>query len=152
MAVTSVGAMTSPSRGTDPPHLAAALRRPRYLVSVWPWRALAYIATTTPISGVLALGLLLVGAPLYATVTAMVRRGAAVTLPLAVFLTLSSVVIVALAPLVSHVVGLIERWRLGLIDGRRLTQPQWPGPGRTAREWPPILLPWTHGHRARAAT
>jgi signal transduction histidine kinase len=111
----------------QPRTLAAALRRPRYLVSAWPWRALAYVATTTPISGVLTIGVLLVGAPLYAAVSAVVRRGGDLSAPLLLFLTFASFVIMALAPLVSAVVALVERWRLGLVDERRLPQPPWRG-------------------------
>ncbi|MEU4775079.1 hypothetical protein [Micromonospora sp. NPDC023644] len=44
--------------------LAEALRRPGYLLSAWPWRALAYLLSTVPIAGVLAVGLLVVGAAL----------------------------------------------------------------------------------------
>ncbi|MEU5941733.1 hypothetical protein ABZ807_21675 [Micromonospora sp. NPDC047548] len=47
----------------EPLHLAAALRRRDYLVSSWPWRALAYVATTVPIAGVLSVGLLIIGPP-----------------------------------------------------------------------------------------
>ncbi|NED57443.1 sensor histidine kinase, partial [Micromonospora aurantiaca] len=36
--------------------LAVALRRRRYLLSAWPWRALAYAVTTLPLAGAAALG------------------------------------------------------------------------------------------------
>lgn len=101
----------------DPPYLAEALRRPRYLLSWWPWRALAYLLTTVPIAGTLAVGLLVVGAPLLAAVNA-VRQGRPVELPLVLFLTVGSLVTLALAPVVSIPVAAVERWRLGMVDER----------------------------------
>ncbi|MFI7492377.1 histidine kinase [Micromonospora echinaurantiaca] len=110
----------------DPPYLAQALRRPRYLLSWWPWRALAYLLTTVPIAGALAVGLLVVGAPLLAAVNA-VRQGRPVELPLVLFLTVGSLVTLALAPIVSIPVAAVERWRLGVVDERRLPPGRWSG-------------------------
>ncbi|MEU8296418.1 hypothetical protein AB0C04_03890 [Micromonospora sp. NPDC048909] len=53
----------------QPPHLAEALRRRGYLISSWPWRALAYLVTTVPIAGLLSLGLLVVGRRVLAVLT-----------------------------------------------------------------------------------
>ena len=94
-----------------PLHLATALRRRDYLVSPWPWRSLAYLATTLPIAGVLSIGLLVVGAPLMAVVNAT-RQGRPVELPILVFLTVVALTVLALAPVVSIAVAAIERWRL----------------------------------------
>ncbi|MFG2101234.1 histidine kinase [Micromonospora echinaurantiaca] len=110
----------------DPPYLAQALRRPRYPLSWWPWRALAYLLTTVPIAGALAVGLLVVGAPLLAAVNA-VRQGRPVELPLVLFLTVGSLVTLALAPIVSIPVAAVERWRLGVVDERRLPPARWSG-------------------------
>lgn len=63
-----------------PLHLAAALRRRGYLLSAWPWRALAYAATTVPIAGTLFVGLLVVAAPLLAVINAA-RQGRPVSFP-----------------------------------------------------------------------
>ena len=52
----------------QPVHVGAALLRRGYPFSSWPWRALAYLATTVPIAGVLSAGMLVVGAPLFAAV------------------------------------------------------------------------------------
>jgi signal transduction histidine kinase len=109
----------------QPPHLVEALRRRGYLVSSWPWRALAYAATTVPIAGVLSVGLLIIGAPLLAVVNTL-RQGRPVELPIVVFLTVLSLFTLALAPIVSIAVTAIERWRLGVVDPRPL-------PGRRFR-------------------
>ena len=103
-----------------PLHLAEALRRRGYLVSSWPWRALMYLATTVPIAGVLCVGMLIVGAPLLAVVNAA-RQGRPVELPIIVFLTVTSLIMLALAPLASIAVSAIERWRLAIADPRPLS-------------------------------
>lgn len=54
--------------------LAAALRRRRYLLSAWPWRAMAYALTTLPLAGAAAFGAAVVAAPLLLVVSAL-RRG-----------------------------------------------------------------------------
>ncbi len=102
-----------------PLHLAEALRRPGYLLSWWPWRALAYVVTTVPIAGVLSVGLLAFVAPLVAVVN-LVRQGRAVAPPIVVFLTVAGLFVLALAPIVSAAVSAIERWRLGIADPRAL--------------------------------
>ncbi|MEU4566845.1 sensor domain-containing protein [Micromonospora sp. NPDC023956] len=111
----------------EPLHLPAALRRRGYLLSWWPWRALAYAVTTVPVAGLLAFGLLVVVAPSVAVVNAA-RQGRPIELPIVVFLTLAGLVMLALAPLVSAPVAAFERWRLGVVDqrpfpGRRLPLP-----------------------------
>ncbi|MFU8874401.1 sensor histidine kinase [Micromonospora sp. SL4-19] len=103
----------------EPLHLADALRRRGYLISSWPWRALAYAATTVPIAGVLAVGLLCIGAPLLAVLNAA-GQDRPVELPIVLFLTVAALVMLALAPIVSIPVAMIERWRLGIVDPRPL--------------------------------
>ncbi|MFG1899418.1 histidine kinase [Micromonospora carbonacea] len=102
-----------------PPHLAAALRRPGYLISWWPWRALAYAGTTVPVAGALALGLGVVVAPAVAVLNAA-RQGRPVELPVVVFLAVAGLALAAVAPLVSAPVAGFERWRLGVVDSRPL--------------------------------
>ncbi|MFI5927644.1 sensor domain-containing protein [Micromonospora sp. NPDC051543] len=103
-----------------PRHLAAALRRRDWLISAWPWRALAYLVTTVPIAGVLSVGLLVIGAPLLAAANALRQHGRPPSIPLMLFLAVGSLTLVALAPLASVPVAAVERWRLGLVDGRPL--------------------------------
>ncbi|MFG3704671.1 sensor histidine kinase [Micromonospora sp. NPDC047670] len=110
----------------SPPHLAEALRRPGYLLSPWPWRALAYVVTTVPVAGVLSVGLLVVGAPLLAAVNA-VRQGRQVELPLVLFLTVGALMVLAAAPVVSIAVTAVERQRLGIVDPRPLPAHRWRG-------------------------
>ncbi|MEU5908194.1 histidine kinase [Micromonospora sp. NPDC047467] len=110
-----------------PRHLAEALRRRDWLVSAWPWRALAYLVSTVPIAGVLAVGLLVIGAPLLAAVNALRLHGRPPDVLLMLFLAVGSLTLLALAPIVSFPVAVIERWRLGLVDGRPLPAPAWPG-------------------------
>ncbi|MGC4789788.1 histidine kinase [Micromonospora sp. DT178] len=106
--------------------LAEALRRPGYLLSPWPWRALAYLLTTVPVAGVLAVGLLVVGAPLLAAVSAA-RQDRPVELPLVLFLAVGALAVLASAPVVSIAVTAVERQRLGLVDGRPLPAYRWWG-------------------------
>ncbi len=58
-----------------PTHLAQALRQPRYALTGWPWRALAYLLTSVPLAGVLSLGLLVLLAPLVAATNAARQAG-----------------------------------------------------------------------------
>ncbi|WP_420116167.1 sensor histidine kinase [Micromonospora sp.] len=109
-----------------PLHLAAALRRRDHLLSPWPWRALAYLATTLPVSGPLSIGLLVVGAPLVAVLNT-VRQDRPVELPIVVFLTVVALLVLASAPVVSIAVAAVERWRLRLVDPRPLHRPRFTG-------------------------
>ncbi|MEU7850831.1 sensor domain-containing protein [Micromonospora parva] len=113
---------------TEPPsRLAEALRRRRWLLTAWPWRALAYLVTTVPIAGVLGIGLLVIGAPLLAAVNAFRLHGRPPSVALTLFLATGSLILLALAPLVSFPVAAVERWRVGLVDGRPLPSSPWPG-------------------------
>jgi signal transduction histidine kinase len=109
-----------------PMHLTEALGRRGYLLSSWPWRALTYVATTVPIAGVLSVGLLIIGAPLLAVVNS-VQRGHPVELPIVLFLTVGGLMMLALAPIVSIAVTVIERWRLGIVDPRPLPRQRFRG-------------------------
>ncbi|RZU74473.1 signal transduction histidine kinase [Micromonospora kangleipakensis] len=121
-----------------PPHLTDALRRRGYLLTSWPWRAVAYLVTTVPIAGVLSIGLLVLGAPLLAAVNAARQHGRPIPLALVLFLAVGSLITLASAPLVSVAVTAIERWRLRLVDARPLPVQRWQGvAGRytTATAW-----------------
>ncbi|MFF5177904.1 histidine kinase [Micromonospora sp. NPDC000316] len=130
-------------------HLAEALRRRDWLVSAWPWRALAYLISTVPVAGVLAVGLLVIGAPLLAAVNALRQHGRPPDLPLMLFLAVGSLTLLALAPIVSFPVAVVERWRLGLVDGRPLPAPRWTGLAaryRSAAGWREVAyLFWLGG-------
>ncbi|WP_223256241.1 sensor domain-containing protein [Micromonospora endophytica] len=109
-----------------PTHLAQAMRRRRYPLTGWPWRALAYLLTSVPLAGVLSLGPLVVLAPLFAA-TSAARQGRPVSLPLTVFLTVGALTVLALAPLLAVPVAAFERYRLGLVDDRPLPPTPWRG-------------------------
>ncbi|MEU1759591.1 sensor histidine kinase [Micromonospora sp. NPDC005223] len=106
--------------------LAAALRRRRYLLSAWPWRALAYALTTLPLAGAAAFGAAVVAAPLLLVVGAL-RRGRPVDAGVLAVLAVVALAVVALAPLAGAPVAAVERWRLGVVDDRPVTAPRWRG-------------------------
>ncbi|MFG2046765.1 histidine kinase [Micromonospora sp. NPDC048935] len=110
-----------------PSHLAEALRRRRWLLSAWPWRALAYLVTTVPIAGVLAVGLLVIGGPMLPVFSALRQHRRPPSIALMLFLITGSVILLAFAPLLSFVVAFVERWRLRLVDNRPLPPSPWPG-------------------------
>ncbi|MBM0202257.1 sensor histidine kinase [Micromonospora sp. STR1s_5] len=132
-----------------PSHLVEALRRRRWLISAWPWRALAYLVTTVPIAGVLGVGLLVIGAPLLAAANGLRQHGRPPSIALMLFLITSSIILLALAPLLSFAVAAIERWRVGLVDGRPLPSSPWPGLAaryRSAATWREVAyLFWLGG-------
>ncbi|MGQ5259764.1 sensor domain-containing protein [Micromonospora sp. ZYX-F-536] len=132
-----------------PRHLAAALRRRGWLISAWPWRALVYLVSTVPIAGVLSVGLLVVVGPLLAALNAVWLHGRPPEIPLILFLVVGSLTLLALAPIVSFPVAAVERWRLGLVDGRPLPPPPWQGLAaryRTAAGWREVAyLFWLGG-------
>ncbi|MGC4875854.1 sensor domain-containing protein [Micromonospora sp. DT43] len=132
-----------------PSHLAASLRRRGWLISAWPWRALAYLVSTVPIAGVLAVGLLVIGAPLLPVVSTLRRQGRPPSIALMLFLITGSIILVVLAPLLSFVVGAVERWRVRLVDDRQLPSSPWPGLAaryRSAATWREVAyLFWLGG-------
>ncbi|KAB1946400.1 sensor histidine kinase [Micromonospora sp. ALFpr18c] len=132
-----------------PSRLAEALRRHDWLLSAWPWRALAYLVSTVPIAGVLSIGLLVIVGPLLAAVNALRLHGRPPSLALMLFLATSSLILLALAPIVSFPVAAVERWRLRLVDGRPLPSPSWPGLAaryRSAGTWREVAyLFWLGG-------
>ncbi|SBT40501.1 sensor histidine kinase [Micromonospora auratinigra] len=113
-----------------PIHLAQALHGRRFLLSAWPWRALAYAASSVPVLAAPAVGVAVVAAPLLAVVSA-VRQDRPVPLPVVGFLTVVAVALLALAPLLTVPLAAVERWRLRLVDPRPLPPP--PNTGLAAR-------------------
>ncbi|GIJ61074.1 sensor histidine kinase [Virgisporangium aurantiacum] len=94
--------------------LLGAVARPRFLVSVWPWRALAYTATTAVASGLLWLVLAGPLLPLALAVEALAARRTGYLL-VAAGLGLVGVGALALAgPRLAVAVAGAERWRLRL--------------------------------------
>ncbi|MEU1968497.1 histidine kinase [Micromonospora sediminicola] len=110
-----------------PSHLAGALRRRRYPLSAWPWRALSYALTTVPVAGVLAVAAGVLAGPLLLVVGAL-RRDRPVDVAALTVLAAVTVAGLGVAPLVSAPVAAFERWRLGLVDDRPVVGPRWRGP------------------------
>ncbi len=111
---------------SDPPaDLAQALRRPGYLLTAWPWRALAYLISTVPVAGPLSLGLLVIAAPLFAFVSSVRRDDRPIDAPMVACLSIVGLTLVALAPIVSAPVAALERWRLRLVDTRPVYGRPW---------------------------
>ncbi|MFG1652415.1 sensor histidine kinase [Micromonospora sp. NPDC049275] len=132
-----------------PSHLAASLRRRDWLISAWPWRALAYLVSTVPIASVLTVGLLVIGAPLLPVLSTLRREGRPPSIALMLFLITGSIILVGLAPILSFVVGAVERWRIRLVDNRPLPSSPWPGLAaryRSAATWREVAyLFWLGG-------
>lgn len=103
--------------GQQPQTVLAAVRRRRFLVTGWPWRALAYLLTT-PAASVAALPLLLLGAPWLVLLIRLAEGdyrpvGALVLLGL-----LGAGLLAVFGPLVAAPVAALERVRLRLVDSR----------------------------------
>lgn len=122
--------------------LLDALRRPRYLLSAWPWRALAYLVTTVPIAGVLGGALFVVVLPA-GVITDRVLDGRPVHPPAVVVLVLGLLIALALGPPLGALVGRAERARLPIADPRPLPRPRWSGllaRYTSADAWREVLL------------
>lgn len=110
----------------------AALPRRRFLVSSWPWRSLAYVATTAPIAACTGAGFAAVAVPWLGTARRIVE-GRPVTAASVVALLILAMFAAALAPLLSIGLAVLERRRLGLVDRRPVASGHWPSHGGAAR-------------------
>ncbi|GHJ48172.1 histidine kinase [Catellatospora sp. TT07R-123] len=113
-------------------YLFPALRRRRFLLSAWPWRALAYLATTVPVAAVVAPGVALVALLWWNIGHRLVQsqplRGIDLVAPV-----VCTVLALLAAPLLSVPLAALERWRLGLVDSRPVTSAH--RPARDALTW-----------------
>jgi signal transduction histidine kinase len=136
--------------------VAEALRRPRFLISQWPWRALVYAITSVPVAGVLACGAYGVLGSLYVSVKALVHDGRPLPSHTIVLAVIVGAVIIGLAPLVGAPVAALERARLRIVDTRPLPAPRFAGLAayyataagwRQARYaiWLSVVLPLMYG-------
>jgi signal transduction histidine kinase len=96
-----------------------AVRRPRFLLSAWPWRSAAYTATTSMVAGVVFWPLLLAAFPLFMLLVLVAETragnatlGVGAAVALAVF---GSVLLGLTAPLLAMPVAAMERWRVRLV-------------------------------------
>ncbi|WP_027347173.1 sensor histidine kinase [Hamadaea tsunoensis] len=98
-------------------YLLPALASRRYLITVWPWRAVAYLVSTVPLSMVLGGTLSLFALPVYAVVRDAVD-GKPITAVKA-YLVLVSVVFAGLIGVPAAIfLAAVERRRLAMIDDR----------------------------------
>jgi hypothetical protein len=99
--------------------LLRAVLRPRFLVSAWPWRGVAYTATTAVVSGTLWLLLSCPLAPLALAVEVLTTSFRSGTyLFIAAVLGVVGMGLLAVAiPRLALAVARVERWRLRLVDG-----------------------------------
>jgi signal transduction histidine kinase len=118
-----------------------ALRRRRFLLGRWPWRALAHTASTLVVWVMLVVPSLAVGGPIGGAIAELTRgrvlsAGGLVLLGLALGFVL--------LPLLATPLLAVDRWRARLVDPARLPAPPHPPaePGRwlrdrylTARRW-----------------
>lgn len=129
--------LVPPAAATTPVHhprtprisgLGQALTRPRFLVTRWPWRAMAYLLTTGPVAGAAAVPLLLLGLPwlLLLAPGALTPDRWGRT---AVLLLFGAALLAAGGPLVATPLGTVERHRLRLVDDRPLPTPYIPSAG-----------------------
>ncbi|WP_017582315.1 sensor histidine kinase [Nocardiopsis valliformis] len=108
-------------RETPPGTPWEALRRPRFLWSLWPWRSLGYLASTVLTGTVLAVLISPITFPLLFLGTALEEMAQGQNHPtwfLAVLLGLGLALLLAFGPLVAVPVARLERWRIRLVHPR----------------------------------
>lgn len=125
-----------------PRTLLNALAGPRYLLSLWPWRSLAYVLTTLVVGGVLFSVAFPVYAPWAYTIGMLGSGTSTGTLVFSFFFGLFMVL--CFAPLVAIPLGALERRRLSLV------MPGENGSGH--RTPPPGLWGWVRTRYSEAAT
>jgi signal transduction histidine kinase len=118
----------------NPRTLLESVTRRRFLLTGWPWRALAYLLTTPPVALACAVPLGLLGLPWLF----LLSRGTGLArLPLGVLvflLLLGGVLLAGFGPLLAVPLGGLERARLRLVDSR---------PVAAGHRTPPARDPWS---------
>jgi signal transduction histidine kinase len=125
-----------------PSTLLKALAGPRYLLSPWPWRSLAYVLTTLVVGGVLLFVALPVYMPWALFIAMFGPQTSTGTLVFTFFLGL--IMVLCFAPLVAIPLGILERRRLNLV------MPDENSGGH--RMPPPGLWGWIRTRYSEAAT
>ncbi|MGC9665487.1 sensor histidine kinase [Planosporangium sp. 12N6] len=100
-----------------PRHVLAALSRRGFLISSWPWRSLAYTATTAPVAAFLGFGWAVVALPWLAAVD-RVREDRPLTAVNVALMLVTGVLAGMFGPLLAVPLAAAERRRLGLVDRR----------------------------------
>ena len=128
-----------PRRG--PGTLRQALVSPRYLLTSWPWRSLAYTLTTLVVGGTL----FFVALPVYMPWAAFIAMlGTNTSTSLAVMFLFGLFMVLFFAPLIAIPLGALERRRLHLVM---------PDENRSGHRAPPVgLWGWARTRYSEAAT
>ncbi|WP_203918029.1 sensor histidine kinase [Rugosimonospora africana] len=136
---------TEPER---PGQLLRALRHSGYLISAWPWRSLAYLASTVAVAAPVSVAMSCVTLPwlaLLARAASEHRSTGAVGVPTLVAAVLVGAVLVAtLGPALAVPLAALERRRLVLIDAHPVPSGHRPAP--------PGLAAWLRTRYAEPAT
>lgn len=149
MPATSVGTVSDSVDHTAPspsvPTIWSALTRVTFPLGWWPWRALGYLVSTVPVAATATLLL----SPLLAPWAVLVRQ---TTIDpqwpsprLTVTLLVGTALVAASTPLITVPLGVVERWRLALVDDRPVRS----GHRRPSRLGP---LAWLRARYTETAT
>jgi signal transduction histidine kinase len=94
-----------------------ALTRRRYPISAWPWRALAYLVSTTPIAFCVAVGWAIVATPWVAT-AGRLRDGRPLDGVIVFGMVVTAGLAVTIGPLLALPLAALERVRMLIVDNR----------------------------------
>ncbi len=125
----------------QPRYVLAALLRPRFLVSAWPWRSLVYLLSTAPIAFVITIKWGLAAAPWVATAEEL-GKGRRLNGAIVFAMFLAAGFVVTVGPLVAIPLAMLERARLLIVDDRPLRSGHRPAPGGPLR-W--LRIRYTEG-------
>ncbi len=107
--------------------ISTALRHPRFLLSAWPWRALAYLLTTAVVAAPTAAVAWLLALPWLVGATS-VRDGRLPETAVLVLMAVGAVLVAGLGPLVAVPLAALERRRLAVIDDAPVRSAHRPAP------------------------
>lgn len=107
--------------------ISAALRHRRFLLSAWPWRALAYLLTTAVVAAPTAAGAWLLTLPWLVAATDL-RDGRLPEVPVIVLMAFGAAVVAGLGPLMAIPLAACERRRLAVLDDRPVRSAHRPAP------------------------
>jgi len=94
-----------------------ALTRRRYPITAWPWRALAYLVSTTPIAFCVAVGWAIVATPWVAT-AGRLRDGRPLDGVIVFGMVVTAGLAVTIGPLLAVPLAALERVRMLIVDNR----------------------------------
>jgi signal transduction histidine kinase len=120
-----------------------ALTRRRYPISAWPWRALAYLVSTTPIAFCVAVGWAIVATPWVAT-AGRLRDGRPLEGVIVFGMVVTAGLAVTIGPLLAVPLAALERVRMLIVDNRPVRSGHRPVNGN--------LLRWLRVRYTEAAT